>query len=221
MPDNPNNPSSANNENAGPQSVQFAALALRSFGQVCDMQLSAARTLMQTQARAASALGLPDWSGLFNQMDERTRTVFSAGTEQLLQTAQRANEAASQLQREVGRMVETQAQTVAETFQQGIEQLGSQTSDSLNQWVETTRQQAQQAERVASSIGQEVRDSMQQASRQGASELQRAQDALREAGERGASATHSALGALVQGNPGEGPSVSLDDKGGKRNKTPA
>ena len=143
--------------------VHLTALALKSIGQVYDMNLSAARVLLQTQARAASAVGLPDWSGLFNSVDERARHVFSAASEQLVNTAQRASEVAAELQREVGRVVETQTATVAQTLQQGFEELGSQASDGLNHLVQTAREQAEEAERVAQTAGEEMRQSIQQA----------------------------------------------------------
>lgn len=164
-----------------PQPAQLTALALRSIGQVYDMNLSAARVMLQTQARAASAIGLPDWSGLFNTVDERARHVFAAGAEQLVNTTQRANEVAAELQREVGRVVETQTTTVAETLKQGLEELGSQTSEGLTQLVQTVRQQAEEAERVASSVGEQMRDSMQRGGEQARDTLHRGQQAIGQA----------------------------------------
>lgn len=150
--------SAANQEGSGRHHpVHLTALALRSLSQVYDMNLSAARVLLQTQARAASAVGLPDWSGWFQSADERARRVFSAGAEQILNTAQRASEAASELQREVGRVVDTQTATVAQTLQQGLQELGTQTSEGLSQLVETAREQAEEAERAADEIGEQMR----------------------------------------------------------------
>jgi hypothetical protein len=164
-----------------PTPAQLTALALRSIGQVYDMNLSAARVLLQTQARAASAIGLPDWSGLFNTVDERARHVFSAGAEQLVNTTQRANEVAAELQREVGRVVETQTTTVAETLKQGLEELGAQANEGLTQLVQTVRQQAEEAERAASSVNEQMRDTMQQGGEQARDTLQRGQQAIGQA----------------------------------------
>lgn len=144
--------------------VHLTEIALRGLGQVYDIQLSAARVMLQTQARAASAIGLPDWSGIFNSMDERARSVFASSAEQLVNTARRANDAAVELQKEFGRVVETQAATVADTLQQGLEELGNQTEDGLNQLVESTRQQAEEAQRAAATIGEEVRAAAQRSS---------------------------------------------------------
>ena len=46
--------------------IHVTALALRGIGQLYDMNVAATRVLLQTHARAASAFGFPDWSGLFN-----------------------------------------------------------------------------------------------------------------------------------------------------------
>ena len=51
-----NRSQSQNRDSQGRQSqAHLTSLALRSIGQVYDMNLSAARVLLQTQARAASA----------------------------------------------------------------------------------------------------------------------------------------------------------------------
>ena len=130
------------------------------------MNMSATRVWMQTQARAASALGLPDWSGLFEAADDRARRVFSTGAEQMVSTAQRAAEAATELQREVSRVVDIQTSTVAQTLQYGLQELGSQTSEGLNQLVETAREQAEEAQRTASEMGDQMRQSIEEGGEQ-------------------------------------------------------
>lgn len=146
--------------------AHLATLAMRSLGQVYDMNMSAARVVMQTQARAASALGLPDWSGWFEAADDRARRVFSTGAEQLVSTAQRASEAATELQREVSRVVDIQTSTVAQTLQYGLHELGSQTSEGLSQLVDTAREQAEEAERAASEMGEQMRQSIEEGGEQ-------------------------------------------------------
>jgi DNA anti-recombination protein RmuC len=168
--------------------VHLTALAVKSLGQVYDMNLSAARVMMQTQARAASAIGLPDWSGWFGAVDERARHVFAAGAEQLVNTAQRASEAAAELQREVGRVVESQTTSVAETFKQGLQELGSQATEGFNQLVQTTRQQAEEAERVASSFNEKLRETMHQGTEQMRDQMRSGQEAFGAQGERAADA---------------------------------
>ena len=138
------------------QPVHLTAMAQRSAGQLSDLNVSAARLLLQTQARAASAFGLPDWSPLFDSADERVRHAFSAGAEQVLDTAQRTNEVVSELHRQVGRVIETQASQAAQSWQRGLEELGSHTSESLNQLCETARKTAEDAQQM----GEQFRDNV-------------------------------------------------------------
>jgi hypothetical protein len=135
---------------------------MRSFGQLCDLNIAATRLLLRTQARAASALGWPDVSGAFEQVDERVRNVFATGAEQFAKAAELANEAAADLQRQVGRVVETQAVTVAESLQQGLEQWGEQASEGLREITEAARDQAGELERASQEASREVRNTLQE-----------------------------------------------------------
>jgi hypothetical protein len=153
---------------AGFQPVHLTAMALRSAGHLYDLNVSAARVLLQTQARAAAAFGLPDWSPLFDSSDERVRKVFATGAEQVLSTARRANEAVTELQRQVGRVIETQASQAAESWQRGLEQLGSHASEGFDQLCETARRTAEDAQRGAQAFGEQVRDNVREAAAQAA-----------------------------------------------------
>lgn len=147
-----------------PSPAQATAIALRSLGQVYDINVATTRVLLQAQARAASAFGWPDWSNLFDQVDDRTRHVFSTGAEQLVQATQRANDAALELQQQVGRVVQTQAATVAESLQNSLQEIGEQTGAGLRQLCDNARLHAEEAERVAQSAGQEFRDTLREGS---------------------------------------------------------
>jgi hypothetical protein len=142
--------------------VHVTALALRSAGQLYDINLSMARTLLRTQVRAAAAFGLPDWSPLLDNADDRARQLFSTGAEQILHTTQRANDAAQELQRQVGRVIETQTQRAAETWQRGLQELGSQTSQGLQQLCQAARETAEEAERAVDTMAQQSQQAMQQ-----------------------------------------------------------
>lgn len=169
-------------ERGGP--VALTALALRGMGQAYDMNLSIARRWVQAQARAASALGWPDWSGLLGDANGGVSRLFTDGAERFVNTAQRANEAAAELQREVGRVVETQASTAAETLQQGLEEISAEADEGLNQLVETMRQQADEAQRVASLYGSEMRAALQQSGEQLRDSLQRGGELTRDASQQ-------------------------------------
>jgi len=194
MSQDTSSPSRADDSRAA--TVQVASLAWRSLGQLADINVAATRVLLQTNARAASALGWPDWSGVFDQADERARRLFSDGVEQLVDAARRANDAAAELQHQVGRVVETQTVTVAESLQQGLQELGNQASVGLNQLCEAAREQADEAERLAQSVTQQVKDSVREGgqqlrdmTRQGAGEFQGAMRREAESSARPATAT--------------------------------
>lgn len=149
--------------------VHFTALALRSAGQLYDINLSVARTLLRTHARAAAAFGLPDWSPLLDSADDRARQVFSTGAEQMLTTAQRANDAARELHQQMGRVFDTQTARAAETWQRGLEELGQQTSDGFRQLCEAARETAEEAQRAVEDLSQQGQQAMQRNGQQGTS----------------------------------------------------
>jgi hypothetical protein len=157
---------------ARPNPVHFATIALRGVGQVVDMQMTAARVLLQTQARAAAAFGWPDCSDLFDSADDRSRHVFATGAEQVLETARRANDAMAELQRQVGRVVETQAVTAAEHVQRGIEELGTQTQQGIAQLCEAARQTAEEAQQATLALGEAARGTLREGGDQLRSGLQ-------------------------------------------------
>jgi hypothetical protein len=155
--------------------AQATSIALRSLGQMYDINIATTRALLQAQARAASAFGWPDLSNLFDQVDERTRHAFSTSAEQLVQVTQRTNDAAMELQQQVGRVVQTQAATMAESLQHSLQEIGEQTGESLRQLCDNARLQAEEAERVAKSASAEFRDTLREGSAH-------ARQALREGG---------------------------------------
>jgi hypothetical protein len=155
--------------------AQATSIALRSLGQMYDINIATARALLQAQARAVSAFGWPDLSNLFDQVDERTRHVFSTSAEQLVQVTQRTNDAALELQQQVGRVVQTQAATMAESLQHSLQEIGEQTGEGLRQLCDNARLQAEEAERVAKSASAEFRDTLREGSAH-------ARQALREGG---------------------------------------
>jgi hypothetical protein len=181
---------------AGQHPVHFTALALRSAGQLYDINLSVTRTLLRTQARTAAAFGLPDWSPLLDSADDRARQLFSTGAEQILNTAQRANEAARELQRQMGRVLETQTARAAETWQRGLQELGTQTSQGLTQLCDAARETAEETQRAVEEMAQQSQQAMQQASRAqqqaGQTVQQATQQAAQQAGDGAAQAASDA-----------------------------
>jgi hypothetical protein len=180
---------------------QMTEIALRSAGQVYDLQMAAARALMQTQARMGAAFGWPDWSGALEQTDHRARQVFGSGIEQCLKTADLAGQAVVELQRQIGRVVERQAALAAESWQRGIEEIGEQTEQSLAQLQETARQQANEAARTADALAETTRDAVRQNSERWREQMrhgfERNRQAMAQAGDearRGAEQAREAQG---------------------------
>lgn len=165
--------------------TQLAALALRTTGQLMDMHLAAARLMLQTQARAAAAFGLPDWSDWWASANERTRRLFDIGSDQFLATAQRASDAAGEMQREMGRLFDTQGAQAAEQWQQGLQQWGTQAQQGVDQLREAGRRAAEATQRR----GEEI-------ARQWQGSLLHSQDELRE---QAAQAGHELRRTVVQG----------------------
>jgi len=188
---------------AGAYPAHVTAMALRTAGQLYDMQMSAARVLMQTQARTAAILGWPDCSRFFNGAEEQTRNVFSTAAEQMLQTARRTGDTVAEIQQQFGRAVESQASGVADTWAASLEQIGEQTQEGLEQLLQTTREQAEEAQKVSESLtnatretlqqgGERLREQMQAGAEKSRETLRQAGQAARETGEHAASEAQSA-----------------------------
>jgi hypothetical protein len=161
-----------------PSPVNITAIALRSLSGVYDMQLSAARLALQTQARAAVALGWPDYSELFRLGDGQAKRTFAKGTEQLLHSAQQAGATISEIQRELGTLMERNAEALAESWQQGLEEIGIQAEESLEEMKELTRQQVEEAMRAAESLGDATRQAVRESS-------EKFRETVRQGAERG------------------------------------
>lgn len=177
-------------QQASRSSMSIPSIAFRGMGRLYDMQVAATRLMLQTQASAASALGFPDCSGLFRIADDRAKRVFSTGTEELLHLAERTNETTSEIQREVGRLLEVQAVNEAENWQRGLQELRTQAEQSLEEFKELARTQAEEAMRMAEQIsqqgqqmmregGEQMREGMAQAGQQAESAGRQAESSAR------------------------------------------
>ncbi|HEU4621354.1 MAG TPA: hypothetical protein VFS42_03945 [Burkholderiaceae bacterium] len=199
--------------------VHFATMALRSATQVYDINLSAARAVLKTQARAAAAFGLPDMSRLFDTADERTRHIFSATSEQILNTAQRANQAAVELQRQVGRVIETQTAQATETWQRGLEEMSSQASQGLDQLTETARRTAEEAARTADAVSRDLQETMRRESQQAREQMgngaDQARQAVGQAGEAARSSSHQMAEEARAGSEQQRGSAAEQRRAGK------
>ena len=191
---------------ATPSSAEFfgslAEISLRGAAQLVDMQYTALRALWETRARTAAAFGYPDYAGAFAGNDEdRVREVLQATTEQLVEASQQMSEATAQIQAHVRRIFESQAQAVAENWQQTIEQFGARAAESSQQLCAGALEQADRFGRLARVRVEETQAALQQAgeqlsqvaeesARRGAEALARVSDASR--GQINGAARHAA-----------------------------
>lgn len=113
--------------------IQVTELALRGAEQLYDMNVSTARVFVQAQANTAAAFGVPDWSPLFDLATDQTRQILTAGTDQMLDAAQRASEVATELQRNAGQLLESQTAQAAQHLQRGMQEFNTQASENLSQ----------------------------------------------------------------------------------------
>jgi vacuolar-type H+-ATPase subunit H len=155
-----------NYEGRIPSTINIAAVALRGLGEAYDMQMAAARLALQTQARAAVAFGWPDYSEFFRLGSGRAKRAFATSTEQLLNSAQQTSETISEVQREVGKLIECNAESIAESWQQGLEEFSIQAEESLEQMKDLARQQVEEAMQTAESLGSATRKAVRESGEQ-------------------------------------------------------
>jgi len=194
--------------------INMTATTARSLGQLYDIQAAAARVVLRAQARALSALGLPDYSHLFEVADERTKRMFSTTTEALLQSANHASSTGGEIQQHLGRLWEQQAMDLTETWRQGLEELQTQGSESLNELKELVRQQADEMLLATESLtdvtretlregGEQFRATLRQGFERSREVVGRQTEATRREAERVAEATRQA-GEEMRGAAAEG-----------------
>jgi len=129
--------------------VSMAEIAIRGAALLFDIQMQAARDLMEMQARSASVLGIPDCSSLFKAADDRARRLFSGSADELVNTTRRATETVNEVNRQLGRLVERQAVEIAEQMRQGIDQLGRHAEQGLQQARHLVEKEVDELERTA------------------------------------------------------------------------
>lgn len=191
-----------------------AAIATRGIGQLYDMQIAAARMMLQTQARAATAFGLPDYSDLFRVADDRAKHVFSSSTEHLLNVAQQAREAITEVQHHVGRLVECNTVTVSETWQQELDEFSNQAEQGLTQLKELARQEAEEAVKASEMIAQETRQMIRESGEESRRAMSEGMGQMRQQmGQQGQEAEGEQQGEESQAEEGEEEGTSKSRRG--------
>jgi DNA anti-recombination protein RmuC len=185
----------------------LAAATLRSLGQFYDLQAATARIMLRSHMRALSAMGLPDYSRLFQVADDRALTLFSAGTDNALRFADQADDTLGQIHGHFSRLLEQQAIGFTERWQSGLEELQQQAGESLQELQELARQQADEMARATDSLtdmtqatlregGEQFRATVRQGLEHSRELASRQVEALRRGGER---LNESARGAVREG----------------------
>lgn len=190
---------------------------LRGLGQFYDMQAATTRIMLRAQARAASALGLPDYSRLFEINDERALHLFSDATENLAQFVEQKDDAFTEVPSQVFRMIEQQAIDANERWKHGLEELQHQATESIEELKELSRQQAEEFKRATESLsdvgeetmregGEQLRATMRQGREAAGRQMEetgeafgRAAGEMKEAGEEGGKAVEQAAGEVEEG----------------------
>ena len=206
---------------ARPSPINFAAVMIRGVGSLYDLQVEAARLVLQSQARTAAAFGLPDYSGLFGIDDERAKHLISAGTDYLLNSAQQAKQTISEVHHHVGRLVEQETINIAESWRYGIQELNQQTEEGLTQFREMAKKQVEEVERTSETLHETARQGLREGGEQ-------SRESMQEIGEQGRRTTQEA-GEQVRDTVREGEDVHAGvrqsgqaetrDKTGKSSKT--
>lgn len=194
-------------------SVNVAVTSLRSFGQFFDMQAATMRTLMRAQMRAASVLGMPDYSRLFQINDDRALHLFSATTENIAQLVRQADGTFTEVPTQVFRLLEQQAIDATEHWKHGLEELQHQATESMEELKQLSHQQADELSRASESLTDATRETLREGGeqfratvRQGREIAGRQTEAARKEGERTAGAMREAANQAKdeQHRPGEG-----------------
>lgn len=179
---------------------------LRGLGQFYDMQAATTRIMLRAQMRAASALGLPDYSRIFEVSDDRATRLFSAATENLAQFVEQEDGSLAEVPSQVIRLFEQQAIDANERWKHGLEELHQQAAESIEELKELSRQQAEEIARATESLSEATEESLREGSeqfratvRQGREAGIRQAQAIREGAERAASEGEEAVEEGAEG----------------------
>jgi hypothetical protein len=146
--------------------VNIAVSTLRSLGRFLDMQAATTRIMWQTQARAAAAFGVPDYSRLFQVNDERGQRLFSAATDNLSQIIQQADGPLTEMPSQIGRMLEQRTINLTERWKYGLEEMQQQTTESMKEIKELSLLQAEEMTRATESLTEATRTTLREGGEQ-------------------------------------------------------
>ncbi|HUP05833.1 MAG TPA: hypothetical protein VMU47_01700 [Caldimonas sp.] len=115
-----------------PAPFAFAEMAIRGATQMFALQMSTLRALSETQARAASAWGLPAVGAWFlNGSEEGVGRATLDTADQVISTFRRTAESVTELQDHVRELLTAQSGAANQQWQKLIERMGVQMAQSL------------------------------------------------------------------------------------------
>src|SRR5581483_11030805 len=151
------------------QALNVAELSLRGANMLLDIQLGTLSSFWQMQARSAAAFGAPDCSDLLRLTRESAQRLMSTSAEQMLVCARRATDTLSEMQAQVGRIVEEGTQHLTDEIRSGVEELGERTQQGLATMSRVTRQNIEKARQMQNAQHDETQGGREQESSAGKS----------------------------------------------------
>src|SRR5262245_2488242 len=94
--------------------TNLAEIFLQGAVRLVDSQTTAARVLLQTHGRSAALFGAPDWTPTVTRQGEQLTQLISAGAEETLKIMRQANDTVSEMQQQLGQLMQDQTAQVAD-----------------------------------------------------------------------------------------------------------
>jgi hypothetical protein len=146
----------SNSQAGAQQALNLTELFVRSTARMLDLQLAAARAMLQTQGRSAAMLGAPDWSAAFNgRGEEQLSQLFQASADQSVRFLRTANETMQQVQQQLGELVEQQTQQITEQMRRSVDELMRRSREGMEQMGRASDEMMHQARRMSEEASRE------------------------------------------------------------------
>lgn len=177
------NPTAQSQNQASNRSINMAEIALRGMSTLVDIELAAARSLFQLQARSAALFGLPDYSELFDVTDRLIKSQLKAGTEQLVSCTRDFSQAISETHRQFNQVMKERTSQLTEDLRTSIEEAGQQTRQSIQELSDITQRQTEEVGRELEARSSSMNEA-QNIPHNGQSESAKMQEATRRANQQ-------------------------------------
>ena len=134
------------------QGASLTEIFLQQGARLMEIQASAARSVLRTQARSCAAMGAPDWSALYGPETERQFSeLLRTSAEQSLNLMRQTNQTFLELQQAINRLIAQQTREPTAQVCTNMQQIGQSVEQSAAE-ARRTAQQAADAVQQASSL---------------------------------------------------------------------